>query len=185
MPDLISQQNLSRPQRIMVGRKLALALGALLILAVASESNALKADENADIEETRVNPAHLNNNAQKKKINLSSALQTLVHRVLKTKDGGDVEPGRYKGTNAGGTERDLESRASFKNMQEKNDNIFEEDGVPEPRAAGKPKSGKKKKKRTKKKAGGRRRKKNRGKGKGRRSRGRGKGEFGICSRCYN
>ena len=142
MPDLISQQNLSRPQRIMVGRKLALALGALLILAVASESNALKADENADIEETRVNPAHLNNNAQKKKINLSSALQTLVHRVLKTKDGGDVEPGRYKGTNAGGTERDLESRAWFKYMQEKNDNIFEEDGVPEPRAAGKPKSGK-------------------------------------------
>ena len=160
----------------MVGRKLALALSILLILAVASESNELKVDENANIEETRVARAHLNNNAHTKKIDLSSALQTLVHRVLKTKDDGDVESGRKKGTNADGAERDLESRTWFTNMQ---DNIFEKDDGPEPRAAGKPKSGKKKKKTTKKKAGGRRRKKNRGKGKGGRSRGRGKGEFGI------
>ena len=169
----------------MVGRKLALALSILLILAVASESNELKVDENANIEETRVAPAHLNNNAHTKKIDLSSALQTLVHRVLKTKDDGDVESGRKKGTNADGTERYLESRDWFTNMQVKKNNIFEDVG-PEPRAAGKPKSGKKKKKRTKKKkASGGRRKRNRGKGKGGRSRGRGKGEFSIRSRCCN
>ena len=167
----------------MVGRKLALALSILLILAVASESNELKVDENADIEENRVAPAHLNNNAQKNKNNLSSSLQTLVHRVLKTKDDGDVQSGRKKGTNADGAERDLESRAWFTNM--KKDNIFEEDVGLEPRAAGKPKSGKKKKKTTKKKDGGRRRKRNRGKGKGGRSRGRGKGEFSIRFRCCN
>ena len=169
----------------MVGRKLALALGALLILAVVSESNELKVDENAKIEETRVASAHLNNNKHTKKIVLPSAVQTLVHRVLKTKDDGDVESGRKKGENADGTERDLESRAWFTNMQVKKDNIFEEDVGPEPRAAGKPKSGKKKKKTTKKKAGSRRRKRNRGKGKGGRSRGRGKGEFSIRFRWCN
>lgn len=160
----------------MVGHKLALVLGILLISAVASESNNPKIDEIADIEEAHDAPAHLNNNAQKKKVHLSSALQTLVNRVLKTKD---------VGTNHDDTGRDLESRAWYTNMQK--DNIFEEDFGPEPRAAGKPKSGKKKrrkKKQNKKKSGGGRRK-NRGKGKGGRSRGRGKGAFSIGSRCCN
>lgn len=121
--------------------------------------------------------------AQKK--NLSSALQTLIHRVLKAKDMPVTDPV--------GAKRELESRIWFTNMKKKQveneeESQFENEeedndekkNIFGARAAGKPKSGKKKKKKTKKKAG-HRRKKNRGKGKGGRSRGREKGEFGIGS----
>ena len=94
----------------MVGRKLALVLGILLILAVASESNEPIVDEAAETGETSGAPPALGNNAHNRKKHVSSALQTLIHRLLKTKDDGDAESGRNKGTKPKGNGRDLESR---------------------------------------------------------------------------
>ena len=163
----------------MVGRKLALALGVLLMLpivSVGSEVNRPGDIANMDEDEKTKNKA-----------DLSSALQALLHRVLlKTKDADPSERNLVdtdKGERLWFTKqkKNKENKANNANMEtEKTENQENEggDNVFAGRAAGKPKSGKKKK-RTKKKAGGGRRKKNRGKGKGKGGRSRGKGEFGT------
>ena len=155
----------------MVGRKTALVMGILLalptvVLGINNNPNII-----ADMVEDGI-AVSKKDKAQKK--NLSSALQTLIHRVLKAKN---------MVTDPDGAKRELESRAWFTNMQESQVENEEKENIFEERAAGKPKSGKKNRTRnkSKKKAGGRRRKKNRGKGKGGRSRGRGRGEFGARS----
>lgn len=158
----------------MVGRKLVLALGVLLVLPIVSvDAKVNKPSDNADMGEDEASVNLSETDKMAKRAYLSPALQTLLHRVLKTKESATED-----------AERELEPRAWFTKMQEKEeekeenkekDNVFDE---PAARAAGKPKSGKKKK-RTKKKAGGGRRKKNRGKGKGKGRRSRGKGEFEI------
>ena len=155
----------------MVGRKTALVMGTLLVLptvvlGINNDPNVV-----ADMVDAGVTVSK-KDKAQKK--NLSSALQTLIHRFLKAKD---------MVTDPDGAKRELESRAWFTNMQEGQVKNEEKENIFEERAAGKPKSGKKNRtrKKSKKKAAGRRRKKNRGKGKGGRSRGRGQGEFGARS----
>ena len=154
----------------MVGRKLALALGVLLVLPIVAEDAKVN-KPNAETVEAGVS----NNDKMKKKVSLSSELQTLLHRVLKTKDAGASERNLVdvdKGERLWFTKQKENQANKAENEENEKDNVFAG------RAAGKPKSGKKKK-RTKKKAGGGRRKKNRGKGKGKGGRSRGKGEFEI------